>query len=293
MSDPGLIEALNDCIDRLAAGESIENCLRRHPQYERMLRPMLEAGSTVRRAQILPFETDAAEMRVRARVIDAMSEPVRRRVMPPLFNRVLPLVATLILVFTVMIGGSALLSRINQGDLTPTVEPNFTQTPSPSPTASVTTTATPSASATQTSTPTTTATATSSATATPSATVTIQATITPSATATPSPVITTTAAECVVTPPEGWSSYRIQAGDTLSGLAARGGVTLNDVMSVNCLTDGRLIVVGQTLYLPPLSPPLDPAPQPTASDNDNGGGNDNGGNENENDNEDSGGGNDN
>ena len=274
MNDPALIDAFNDCIDRLAGGESLENCLRRYPEYARALRPMLEAGLAVRRAQILPFETDAAEVRVRARLIDALAQPARRPARA--INRLLPLVATLILVFGAVIGGSALLSRITQPDVTPTSIPVESSTASPTFTATHTPSATPS--------PTTTGTPSATASATSSATPSETASATPTSSAIWTPTPTETAAGCVVSAPEGWSSYRIQAGDTLSALAARAGVTVDRIMQVNCLTDIRLIVVGQQLFLPPLSAPTQVSvPQPPP-----GGGNDNdqddhGGNDNDND----------
>lgn len=63
-------------------------------------------------------------------------------------------------------------------------------------------------------------------------------------------------------------------------------------MRVNCLNDARLIVAGQALYLPPLSPAAQPttiATQSSGNDNhvdDNSGGNDNSGNDNQDDHDD-------
>ena len=47
-------------------------------------------------------------------------------------------------------------------------------------------------------------------------------------------------------------TYRVQAGDTLSGLALNTGTTVAELRRINCLTEDT-IVVGQVLYLPLLS----------------------------------------
>ena len=74
-----------------------------------------------------------------------------------------------------------------------------------------------------------------------------------------------------MTPPEGWVSYQIRSGDTLSRLAGQTGITLDMLMAVNCLTDAGLIVVGQQLYLP-FSPAPPPAQAGPSNDNSGSGG---------------------
>lgn len=69
MASTDLINAFNDCVERLRAGQSIEDCLRVYPHYAAFLRPMLEAGLAVRRAA--PAVSPAAKARVRARVMPA------------------------------------------------------------------------------------------------------------------------------------------------------------------------------------------------------------------------------
>jgi LysM repeat protein len=70
-------------------------------------------------------------------------------------------------------------------------------------------------------------------------------------TAAPTPVI---AAACA--PPAGWVSYTVQVNDTLSLLAYRTNITVEQIQQANCLSDD-LIFAGQTLRLPfiPLPPP--------------------------------------
>jgi LysM repeat protein len=55
--------------------------------------------------------------------------------------------------------------------------------------------------------------------------------------------------QCGSDKPADWVLYEVQAGDNLSVLAERGGVSVADVMAVNCL-DGETIVIGAKLYLP-------------------------------------------
>jgi LysM repeat protein len=59
-------------------------------------------------------------------------------------------------------------------------------------------------------------------------------------------------------PPEGWNLYTVQKGDTLRKLAEPLGLTPQQLADANCLLESRL-VVGSTLYLPPLSATDTPA----------------------------------
>jgi LysM repeat protein len=58
----------------------------------------------------------------------------------------------------------------------------------------------------------------------------------------------------------------VQSGDTLSFLASSRGITLEELMAVNCLTDARWIIVGQTLFLPPGAPIVE---QPSGNNSNN------------------------
>ena len=72
MSEIRLESALNHCIDQLARGSSVEDCLRLYPQFASDLRPMLEAGLLARRAQYNALEVSAAQNRARSHVVAAM-----------------------------------------------------------------------------------------------------------------------------------------------------------------------------------------------------------------------------
>lgn len=78
MSDRDFAAAFNECVDMLGAGRTVEECLRRYPQYAADLRPMLETGLLVRRVMVDPFTVRQAQDRVRFRVAQAMRAPVRK-----------------------------------------------------------------------------------------------------------------------------------------------------------------------------------------------------------------------
>lgn len=72
MMDRELAEAFNNCIDRLAAGQSIEDCLRAYPHLAAALRPMLEAGQLTRRAAPDAAEIARSQEQGRARLEAAL-----------------------------------------------------------------------------------------------------------------------------------------------------------------------------------------------------------------------------
>ncbi len=57
-------------------------------------------------------------------------------------------------------------------------------------------------------------------------------------------------ADCVPAMPSGWTTYTIQAGDTLSAIAAGSGSSISELAVANCITDPRFIVVGMTIFVP-------------------------------------------
>lgn len=112
MAELDLTNAFNDCVDRLAQGQSIDECLRRYPQFASALRPMLEAGLLVRRIQIQPADVAASQMRVRRRFEDALRAPPPRRTSP--ISRVVLALAAVLIVGVVSIGS---LTALSQGSL--------------------------------------------------------------------------------------------------------------------------------------------------------------------------------
>lgn len=101
MVDRNLEDAFNDCIDRLANGATVADCLRDYPQYAARLSVMLETGLSIKRAQPIGGEISYAQDRVEARLLRALEAPrlvPRPRRRSPL-GRLIGLAATLLLVF--------------------------------------------------------------------------------------------------------------------------------------------------------------------------------------------------
>ena len=179
MASYDLFDAFNDCIDRLNGGQSLEDCLRAHPQHADRLRPLLETAILVQRAR--PAIPVGAQARVRQRVLRAApSSPARFRFAPS----GLALAAASVLVIGFVVAMFLMSRRTPAPALPPqaSATPSATVSQTPTDTATATPSATPTTPA-PTNTPTNTATATSSVT--PSQTPT--ATSSPTNTATASP----------------------------------------------------------------------------------------------------------
>lgn len=81
---------------------------------------------------------------------------------------------------------------------------------------------------------------------TPEATATGEGGATDAATPTvPAPASITCSAE----PPADWVTYQVQAGDNLTFIANRGGITVDELMAMNCL-ENETILIGTTLFVP-------------------------------------------
>jgi hypothetical protein len=182
MASYDLFDAFNDCVDRLNAGQSLEDCLRAHPQHAERLRPLLETALLVQRAR--PAIPPGAQARVRAQVLRAAPPSATRfRFVPS--GLALAAASVLVIAFVLAM---VLMNRRAPG---PSLRPELTMSPSAtaSPTLADTATVAPSATPT---TPAPTATVTASATAT--ATITATATVTTSPSPTPThtaPTVTT------------------------------------------------------------------------------------------------------
>ncbi|RMF78385.1 MAG: LysM peptidoglycan-binding domain-containing protein [Chloroflexi bacterium] len=69
--------------------------------------------------------------------------------------------------------------------------------------------------------------------------------------------------ECVVTQPEGWVEYRIRPGETLFAIAGRNGTTFDVLARINCITNPRVILAGNSILIP--GPGADPNPSVEAA----------------------------
>jgi hypothetical protein len=73
--------------------------------------------------------------------------------------------------------------------------------------------------------------------------------------------------------PEGWTTYAVQFGDTLSGIAVGSGASLADIVTVNCIANPNSVAVGTILFVPREVQPL--AGNDNGNDNSDDNGNDN------------------
>ena len=73
------VEALNDCVERLTKGESIQNCLNRYPTYADELRPLLEVSASTIRAAERVRPDPLARQRNFQRFSRAVSDAARRK----------------------------------------------------------------------------------------------------------------------------------------------------------------------------------------------------------------------
>jgi LysM repeat protein len=55
---------------------------------------------------------------------------------------------------------------------------------------------------------------------------------------------------CTPSRPDGWITYVIRGNDTLSGIAARTGSSVGELVRVNCITNRRLIQPGAEIFVP-------------------------------------------
>jgi LysM repeat protein len=74
----------------------------------------------------------------------------------------------------------------------------------------------------------------------------------------PAPIV-----ESTTTLPEAAEYYTIQQGDTLFAIADSFGVTLEDLIAFNGITDPDAIEAGQRLKVPPVGASIPPAPTTT------------------------------
>ncbi|MEZ4666770.1 MAG: vWA domain-containing protein [Anaerolineae bacterium] len=104
-------DAFNDCIDRLNAGESIENCVQLYPEHAELLRQLLGTAQLVYRARIVDDEVrrdqDALRDQIIARARQARSQQAARSTTS---RWVFPLTAIAALLVVAIIGSSLFLA---------------------------------------------------------------------------------------------------------------------------------------------------------------------------------------
>lgn len=138
MGSRDFYDIFNECVDRMAAGQSLEACLRLYPAEATRLRPLLEAGGLVRR--LLP---EAAEIRTDQAMVWGRIEPRLDR--QRLNRRRKPGIGRLLLaaaLLTGLLGGAYFALNRPQQD-TNLIEPLVTTSPTHTYTATPTFTFTP------------------------------------------------------------------------------------------------------------------------------------------------------
>lgn len=180
MTDDRLLDAFDDCLTRLKAGETVADCLRAYPDLAADLRPMLDVAQTAMTVSRVPRP---AQMRSRAQFLTAAAQ---KKPQPAVagwwrgLSTVMALAATAVMVWL----GFSVVTNTVLSVTTPTS--TLTVTASPTQTQADTATAEPTAT-TQTTTPTPTYSATPSPTRPlPTASHTASPTQ-PTSTATPEP----------------------------------------------------------------------------------------------------------
>ena len=99
----------------------------------------------------------------------------------------------------------------------------------------------------------------------PSDTDTPQASLTPLALSSSTPTAGATATSVPCQHPASWVPYVVQPGDTLYRLSVAYGVTVAQLQRANCMGSSTLLEVGQTLFVPPVSPQPTIVLPPTAT----------------------------
>ena len=306
MADQVFVEIFEDCLRRLAAGDTIESCLQRYPDADGNLRALLELTRSVRKIGFPSSEVMEAQARVHAKVQQAAVQraaQIRRRKRMQFLSLLITLgIVAFFVVNRVMDRNNVSPSLVDTSapGLTQTVTetstptdtaaptrtlsptPTATETSTPTDTAAPTRTLSPTPTATETSTPTATETSTPTDTAaptrtlspTPTATETSTPTATAAASRTPTrlPSRTPDPADCRTAPSSTWITYVVLPGDTLWSLATRTGSTTEILVEANCLDNPRLLRAGTILFLPKIpATPLPGNPIPAGD-----GGSDNG-----------------
>lgn len=239
-----IIDALNDCVDRIASGASIEDCLRLYPTFANLLRPMLETVQAAKRSNYPPADMLGALERGRLRVQAALEEPMGGAGGAPRRLGGLGSFLLLILLLLAALGGGAVLlaPRLLQPQQTVVSAPTqpvlpdlvlatntFAPTETPIATVSASETPLPTTTVTHTAAsqtgeaamiesddeaPTTTSTATATASATASATATASTTATASATASATAEVTATSTQRTTVMPSATTSAPEAASPT-------------------------------------------------------------------------------
>jgi hypothetical protein len=79
MAQQSLIDAFDDCMNRIANGQTLEACLHQYPYYVDQLRPLVEAGMAFRQIRVPQDELLEDQALVWQQIIQAMPVSISRR----------------------------------------------------------------------------------------------------------------------------------------------------------------------------------------------------------------------
>jgi hypothetical protein len=116
MNDDLLLNAFDDCVTRIADGETVEACLTRYPNLRDELQPMLETGLLVQRVRYEAGTIAAAQLRIERRLFDLLGPT-------PLSTSIIVSIA----IAALLIGG--IIGALLMGVFTPSEPPAPTANP--------------------------------------------------------------------------------------------------------------------------------------------------------------------
>lgn len=191
MAAHNITDAFDDCINRMASGQSLEQCLRAYPQFADRLRPMLQTSEVVQRLRIpqaeLLQDQDIVWQKMLQQSFNPKVVPLRRR-RPPY-----QLLIAAVMLFLTMAITWFMLSR---PDFRPEEDDAIIATLT-SVTLAPDETATPTATITITQTATSTETLTETATVSPSPTMTSTSSVTPTSSPTSTATVIVSATQII------------------------------------------------------------------------------------------------
>ncbi|MDQ7025598.1 MAG: LysM peptidoglycan-binding domain-containing protein [Anaerolineae bacterium] len=112
MVENPLIHIVDDCINRLQSGQTIDDCLRAYPDYASQLAPLLESGFLYRRIQANDMEVAQSQQRVALRFEQALARPYR----PPRIRRFFWLMAATFIFLILMMATTVAAQASIPGD---------------------------------------------------------------------------------------------------------------------------------------------------------------------------------
>ena len=131
MAQVDILDIFEDCINRLAVGQSIDECLRIYPDYATRLRPMLETTETVQTAELIPEAEQAEDISAIWEIIQQKRPHVKPVVVLPRRSRHFrtQLLVAIILLLCLTLATAFFLSRPDLPNITVPIVDTLTLVP--------------------------------------------------------------------------------------------------------------------------------------------------------------------